>query len=309
MFTMNLKKTFYLSVVFMSFLTTNSANANQELALYFGKIPGAIVTQNNEKIRDKKDPNTFIQQVSLPTLTVFLPEKKLATGKAVIICPGGGYGGVSIVNEGYQVAQELNKLGIAAFILKYRDPDNATMVDRNIGPLQDLQQAIVRVRSEANKWHINPDDVGVMGFSAGGHLAASATTHYNQPAANFLEGYNLRPDFSILIYPVISMIDSLTHRGSQENLIGNDAVLTTKQYYSNELQVSKDTPPVFLVHAADDGAVRVENSLRFYDALLANKVPAGMLIYPEGGHGFGLINPTTNNRWFSQVADWLKTLN
>lgn len=306
MFYSSQTKRIIFSTLLLSIIGT--ANSKEVLPLYQEDIPGAITSNDSEYIRDKKHPHTFIQQVSRPTLTVYLPDEKIATGKAVIICPGGGYGGVSIVKEGYHVAEEFNKLGIAAFILKYRDPSDLTMKNRETGPLQDLQQAISRIRHEAKKWHINPNDVGVMGFSAGGHLAASATTHFNQAAAEFLQGRNLRPDFSILIYPVISMMDTLTHRGSQNNLIGNGANLKTKQYYSNELQVTKNTPPVFLVHAADDGAVKVENSLRFYDALLANKVPAGMLIYPAGGHGFGLINPSTDNLWFPQVADWLETL-
>ncbi|WP_423149496.1 alpha/beta hydrolase [Rubrolithibacter danxiaensis] len=278
------------------------------LPLYPDKIPNSIKTAN-EEISDKNNPRPFILKVSQPTLTVFLPEKSKSTGTAVVICPGGGYSGLAIEHEGYEVAKEFNKIGVAAFVLKYRIPDTKTMQDKTIGPLQDAQQAIKMVRQRAKKWAIDAGKVGIMGFSAGGHLASTAGTHFNKAVIENKEGISLRPDFMILIYPVISFQDNLTHMGSRNNLIGENPPKETKDLYSNELQVNKETPPSFLVHAGDDDVVKVENSLFFYNSLHKAGVPAGMIIYPKGGHGFGLVNPTTDNRWFNACADWLKSSN
>lgn len=266
-------------------------------------IPNARASIDLETVRDPANPDTFLMQVTLPTMTAYLPDASLATGTAVVICPGGGYRGVSIVKEGYDIAQRFNREGIAAFVLKYRDPLDATMADKKFGPLQDVQQAIGLVRENAARWNIDANKVGVMGFSAGGHLASSAAVHYNDPVLERWQAADLRPNFQVLVYPVVSFTGEVAHKGSRTNLLGENFNAQWQQYFSNETQVTEATPPAFLVHAGDDGSVPVENSLDYYRALKSNNVSAGMLILPSGGHGFGMRNPID---WFATMNQWLQ---
>lgn len=247
-----------------------------------------------------------VSNVSIPTLIPFLPEKGKANGSAVIICPGGGYGILAIGHEGYAVAKEFNKIGIAAFILKYRLPSDKIMVDKTIGPLQDAQTAIMLVRKNAAQWDINPQKIGILGFSAGGHLAATAGTHFNKPVID-TQGVSVRPDFMILAYPVITFTKEHTHKGSALNLLGDMPTQAQIDYFSNELQVTPETPPTFLMQAGNDGAVPVDNSIMFYQALQKNKVKTEMHLFQAGGHGFGLINPTSKELWFDWCKNWLAT--
>jgi acetyl esterase/lipase len=183
------------------------------------------------------------------------------------------------------------------------------MTDKTTGPLQDAQQAIRVVRQQAAAWGLNPARIGIMGFSAGGHLASTAATHFNMLAdATTKDTTSVRPDFAILIYPVISFDDSITHKGSKTNLIGKNPTTEQVKLFSNELQVAKNSPPAFLVHAGDDGTVPVENSIRYYQACIKNKVVAEMHLYPKGGHGFGMNNKTTNDKWFDRLTNWLNTI-
>jgi acetyl esterase/lipase len=234
-----------------------------------------------------------------------MPARDKANGTAVIICPGGGYVHLAIDHEGYEVARKLNEMGIVAIVLKYRLPSDSTMIDKTIGPLQDAQEAIKLVRENAAAWGVNPNRIGIMGFSAGGHLASTAGTHFTKAVIENKAGTSLRPDFMILGYPVISFSDSIGHRGSRDNLIGHHPSEELIKEYSNELQVTPQTPPTFLVQAGDDKTVNVENSIHFYEALLRNGVPAEMHLYPHGGHGFGLHNPTTNDQWIERLQNWL----
>ncbi|MDO3383130.1 alpha/beta hydrolase [Gilvimarinus algae] len=274
----------------------------QTIPLYDGAIPGSVASEDLEKVRDPSHPDTFLQRVTYPTLTLFLPAKDKATGTGVVILPGGGYRGVSVVKEGYQVAERFNEQGIAAFVVKYRDPLDANMADKKVGPLQDAQQALVLVRNKAAEWGIDPAKVGIMGFSAGGHLASSVAVHFNDPVLSDWTAAQVRPDFQILVYPVISFDDSIAHTGSRTNLLGEPAEPQWQAYFSNETQVTAQTPPAFLIHASDDTAVVVENSLRYYEALRAKDVSAGMVILPSGGHGFGMRNPMD---WFAVMSEWL----
>ena len=228
---------------------------------------------------------------------------------SIIICPGGGYSRLAIDHEGVEVAKALNLKGITAFVLKYRLPNDTIMSDKTIGPLQDAQQAIRTVRKQAAAWGLNPNKIGIMGFSAGGHLAATAATHFNFVAdPTNKDTTSVRPDFVILIYPVISFNDSILHPGSRNNLIGKNPPAEFVKQFSNELQVTKNSPPAFLVHTADDATVPVANSIRYYQACIDHKVPAEMHLYPKGGHGFGMHNKTTADKWFDRLLNWINTL-
>jgi len=277
------------------------------IPLYPDKIPNSINAETAEEKNTGSDGNIRYGKVTTPTLEIFLPKEK-ASGTAVVIIPGGGYRIVSYSHEGTKIAAAFNKMGIAAIVLKYRLPDDMIMKDKSIGPLQDAQEAIKIVRERAAEWNINPEKVGIIGFSAGGHLASTAGTRFDRPVIANPKGTNLRPDFMILGYPVISFSDSLMHKGSRDNLLGSNPSTDQIKAFSSELQVTPRTPPAFLVHAADDKTVKVENSIRFYEALLKNHVSAEMHLYPKGGHGFGLINKTTPDRWMDRVENWLKGL-
>jgi len=216
----------------------------QTIPLYPDKIPNSIERPDEEKVNTENKPR--YTHVSRPTLTIYLPPKYKANGTAVVICPGGGYGAIAYQHEGNDVAEALSKEGITAFVLKYRLPADKIMKDKSIGPLQDAQQAMKVVRERSMEWGINPEKIGIMGFSAGGHLASTAGTHFNTVQIENKEGTSVRPDFMILIYPVISFQDSLAHPGSRNALIGKAASADVINLYSNELQVTNQTPPTFL---------------------------------------------------------------
>lgn len=292
-------------LVALSFFVIGSASFGQDvIPLYKGEIKGAIQTKNNEKV-DTVHGSVFVRDVSRPTLSVFLPLVEPKNNAAVIICPGGGYQGLSMTGEGSDIARAFNKIGVAAFVLKYRLPSPEIMIHTESGPLQDVQAAIKLVRQKYGQFNIDTNRVGVIGFSAGGHLAAALGTHFNDPVIRDRKNENLRPDFMILLYPVISMQDNLTHWGSRNNMLGRNPADSIIDFYSNELQVTSNTPPTFLTHAQDDKGVSVQNSLVFYNALTKNNVPAEMHIYQNGGHGFGLNNKTTDDKWFERCKNWM----
>ncbi len=289
----------------LSILYSYSMNAQVVIPLYDGVIPNSKATPNKEKSVTGEDGKLRISEVSVPTLTMYKPEKTAGKRSALIICPGGGYGLLAASHEGSDIAKVLNSMGITAFILKYRLPENTIMVDKSIGPLQDAQRAIQLVRENAVQFNIDPSKIGIMGFSAGGHLAASASTRFNEPLIGNPKQTSLRPDFSVLIYPVISFMDSITHKGSRLNLLGKIQAPETLQKFSNELRVTEQTPPAFLVHAGDDASVPVANSISYYEALLKKKIYSNLIIYPHGGHGFGMNNKTTSDKWMNHLQSWL----
>lgn len=274
------------------------------LPLYSGSIPDSKPSQVQETSVTETG-GVRISNVVQPTLTVFMPARDKANGTSVIICPGGGYARLSIDSEGYDVAKRLNEMGVAAFVLKYRLPNGQSQPDKSIAPLLDAQQALRLVREQAPKYNLNPERIGLMGFSAGGHLAATAGTHFARPVGDRPGPASVRPAFLVLLYPVISFSDSLKHAGSRDNLLGNTPAPDQVRLYSNELQVTTQTPPTFLVHAEDDQVVPVQNSLVFYQALRRHNVPAEMHLYPLGGHGFGLHNRTTKDQWIDRLQNWL----
>lgn len=294
-------------LLFIVISNSTFAQTVTEMPLYVGAIPGAKQSLVKEHIIFVNG-GVRISSVILPTLTKFSPGKP--NGMSVIICPGGGYGRLAIDHEGVEVAKAFNQIGVTAFVLKYRLPNDSIMTDKTKGPLQDAQEAIRMIRKQAAAWGLNPAKIGIMGFSAGGHLAATAATHFNVMAdAAAKDTTSVRPDFAILIYPVISFDDSITHKGSKTNLLGKDPTAEQTKLFSNELQVTKNSPPAFLVHAGDDGTVPVENSIRYYQACIKNKVPAELHVYPKGGHGFGLNNKTTADKWFDRLINWMNTFN
>jgi len=235
-----------------------------------------------------------IENVSVPSMTTF-PAKGQNTGVAVVVCPGGAYIRQAAEHEGTQIANWLAENGITAILLKYRLPNGHAFI-----PGKDAHRAIELVRSQASTLGIKPDKIGICGFSAGGHLASTAGTHFTSPAN--------RPDFMVLFYPVISMQDNVTHRGSKDNLLGTAKTYPDSiAFYSNETRVTEQTPPTLLLLSDDDKGVIPENSLRFYQALKAKNVPASLHIYPEGGHGWG-FRPSFryHDAWKAAFLDWLK---
>lgn len=279
--------------------------AQTVITLYDGEIPNSKPAANQESFKYERDSILIVSKVSRPSLTIFLPDKKIAIGTAVIICPGGGYSILAAGHEGYDVAKRFNESGIAAFVLKYRIPDDHTMVNKEIGPLQDAQRALLVVRENAGKWGINSAHIGIMGFSAGGHLASTAGTHFNKSYIDNPKQVSLRPDFMILVYPVISFSDSIGHLGSAHNLLGDSPSPEKIIEYSNELQVTEQTPPAFLVHAKDDDAVPYANSVDFAAALQKHHIPVEVYLYDKGGHGFGMKNKTSPVRWMKLCILWL----
>ena len=244
-----------------------------------------------------------------PSLTIFLPEKGKTTSVGVVICPGGAYGHLATDHEGRQVGQWLNSLGIAGFMLQYRHHGSGAGYGYP-APLQDAQRAIRMVRSRAAQWSLDPQKIGILGFSAGGHLASSAATHFDESfyePNDAIDQVSCRPDFAVLIYPVITMREPYTHRGSVQNLLGRnpDPALVAK--LSNETQVTPQTPPTFLVSTWEDTAVPCENSIQFYLALRKAKVPAELHIFDKGGHGLGLgRDGLAMSNWPMLCAEWFR---
>nr|WP_315251868.1 alpha/beta hydrolase [uncultured Flavobacterium sp.] len=298
-----------LLFVLVFFLALSIKGFSQESAAFplWNQIPGAIKNEayKEEPRLDAKGIRTGIRKVTEPTLMPFLVKNNSGKNAAVIICPGGGYGVLSIDKEGINIAKWFNSIGVSAFVLKYRLPSDDIMTDKTVGPLQDAQEAIRTLRRNAVKWNLDVTKIGIMGFSAGGHLASTASTHYLDKIYDSKENISARPDFSMLIYPVISMENGITHTGSKESLLGKTASAELIAKYSNEKEVNENTPPTFLIHATDDQAVPVENSINYYLALKKNKVSAEMHLYQNGGHGFGLGTQGTNTDWPTACKNWL----
>jgi len=289
-------------------LAGNLAAQNKSIDLWKGQVPGAIPNENYQQKIDAPDNWIEKEFVVEPTLNMYPAPAEKANGTAVIICPGGGYWGLAFAHEGIAVAKWFNSLGVTAFVLKYRLPDDAIMKDKSVGPMQDGQEAIRIVRRRAKEWGIDPHKIGIMGFSAGGHLASTLSTHFNEKVYDPSDSISARPDFSLLIYPVISMDKDITHMGSRNNLLGENPSTEQVNRFSNELQVSSKTPPAFLVHSMDDGAVPVQNSIGYALALEKHHIPCELHIYQSGGHGYGLgKSDNTESLWPDACRKWLET--
>jgi len=253
-----------------------------------------------DRSKDPTKPNRAVTQVENPTITLYRPPGDVVVS-AVVICPGGGYASLSIDKEGKEVARWFQSQGIAGIVLKYRLPRVDLSANQKPWPLQDAEQAMKLARSHANEWGINPASVGIMGFSAGGHLASTLGTHFAQPET--------RPDFMILAYPVVTFRAPLAHMGSRTRLIGSQPDPKLVDFYSNEIQVKSGTPPAFIVHAKDDRVSKVENSIQFRDAMQKAGVPCELLLLDKGGHGFGLDSKkVTADVWPDRCLAWLKMM-
>lgn len=286
---MSISKSFLLA---MLPIMIGSIHAQQVLTLWQGGAPLSKGTNS----------------IDIPKLTLFLPEKATSPTPAIVICPGGGYGHLAITHEGINVANYFQTHGIAAFVLEYRLPKNGYL---HPVPLMDVQRAIRIVRSHASEWHIDPAKVGVIGFSAGGHLASTVSTHFdagNPQAVDPIDHLGCRPDFAILVYPVISSRPEIAHHGSFANLLGPNPDPALLRNLSNETQVTSDTPPTVLVHALDDKGVPPQNSELYYQALQRAGVNSDIQEYPKGGHGFGYGHVPDNSPpgWLDKAFDWLK---
>ncbi|MFM1971041.1 MAG: hypothetical protein RL731_863 [Bacteroidota bacterium] len=280
--------------------------AQSAFSIYEGPVPNALPCNKEEVVSKNATGKIVIANVTSPTVTVFNPVKQDANKTAIIVCPGGGYARLASGHEGNEVAEAFNKIGVTVFVLKYRLPFDSCMTNKEIVPLQDLQQTIKLVRDRAAGFDINPSMLGVIGFSAGGHLASTGITKFSESYIENSSNTNLRPDFAILGYPVISMDSAICHKGSRDNLLGKKATAATLNLFSSDMQVTAQTPPTFIVHASDDKSVPVENSIRFYQALIKNKVNAELHVYQNGGHGFGLQNSTTTDAWFERATTWMR---
>jgi len=250
---------------------------------------------------------TRVKDITQPALIVYQPKIKTSDA-SVIICPGGGYSILAIDHEGYEIAQWFNDRGVTAFVLKYRLPQDELFENAEIRPLQDAQQAFRIARKDAAKFGISPDKIGIMGFSAGGHLASTASTHFNTQVGEITNpAISVRPDFSLLIYPVITFDKVNTHSGTRDNLVGLNPTAQQIELYSNELHVTAETPPTFLISTTDDG-VSPENSVLYFEACRKNKVPVEMHIYEKGGHGYALKKKGLGlvETWPDRMEDWMK---
>ena len=275
-----------------------------EFPLYTGNIPYAIPMESQEEVETRPAGIRFFRKTSIPILTLFQPEN--ANGQAVLVLPGGGYSGTAFDHEGIDVAKFLNKNGITAIILRYRIPNDKYCTQKHLAPLRDALEGIRYIRSKSEELKLNKNRIGVMGFSAGGHLAATTSTLFDMNLVDIpKDNISGRPDFSILIYPVIAFTEPFMHAGSRRNLLGEKPDSTLINTFSPEKQITANTPPAFLVHAADDKTVSVQNSILYYQSSISQGLKAEMHLYPEGGHGFGLNNKSTSDYWPDRLIHWL----
>ena len=272
--------------------------------LYPGEVPGEPV--HDGEVPEEKVTNSRIEFVHVPTLTVYRPDPAKQNGTCVVICPGGGYRVLAIGHEGYAIADWLNDHGITAVILKYR-----MFPYRHPVPMMDVQRAIQTTRANAEDWGIQRDKIGILGFSAGGHLASTASTHIlegDHDSKDVVQHFSSRPDFAVLLYPVITINQPTSHGGSARNLLGPEPSKELIELMSNEKQVTEQTPPTLLVHSHDDGAVPIANSQQYLAALHAKGVSGTLIEFGTGGHGYGLGRPDGHETaaWPGMCIEWMK---
>ncbi|RZK35339.1 MAG: alpha/beta hydrolase [Pedobacter sp.] len=290
-------------ILFLLLFTTYFAKAQQFLPLYpAGKIPNSKGTPRKDSITNER-----VYRVATPGMYCFFPSTQENKGAAVVICPGGGYERLAYVISGTQLAKWFNTMGISAFVLNYRLPNDPDLIEREKAPLQDAQRAIKVIRSNASKWGIKPDKIGIQGSSAGGHLASLVATAAADivKIGDQLDTISALANFMVLVSPVIDM-GEYAHKGSKKNLLGENPKPETIKQYSTQMQVKKNTPICFIADAFDDKTVDPRNSLLFYQALLENKVTSALHIFPQGGHAIALRNnPGSTEMWTKLCEEWM----
>ena len=289
-------------IIFIS-LSIFSLNSQQFISLWpKDKMP------NSKGLKlEHQEERERITQVKVPGIYAFFPSKEENVGSAVLICPSGGYQKLTYNIAGFQFAKWFNTVGISAFVLIYRLPNSPDLIEREKGPVQDAQRAMRIIRANAANWNINPEKIGIMGASAGGHLASTLGTHFDDYSniGDSTDAFNFSPDFMILISPVINM-GKYTHKGSQINFLGENPSKEMINLYSNELHVSEKTPSCFIVHAQNDKAVNPMNSIQFYQALLEKNISSSLHIFPTGEHSISLRdNPGSTELWTKICEQWL----
>ena len=290
--------------VFMMTFSLSLLAQVQTLRLYDGTPPHT----RKQLEQDQLGEGGRVTQVAVPQLIVYHPEKEKANKMAILICPGGGYGLLAIQHEGHDIARWYSEHGYVAAVLKYRLPQEELVDNSWEVPLTDAKEGIKKLRDHAEAWNIDPSKVGVLGFSAGGHLASSVSVHGEEANGGKLSS---RPDFSILIYPVISMDPDITHQGSRQNLLGEKLDTEWEEFFSNEKQVDKNTPPAFLAHSWDDKAVPAENAIRYAKALNEAGVKVEAHFFEKGGHGYGMGNEANHGNaagWIGMSDKWIRGL-
>lgn len=291
-------------LLFFIMILPFSLSAQVPLPLYEGAAPYTLKLLDKDQIGE----GGRVTQVAVPELIVYHPDQAKANKMAILICPGGGYGLLAIEHEGHDIAKWYSQRGYVAAVLKYRLPQEELVDNSWEVPLKDAQEGIKMLRKNAEKWNIDPDKVGVLGFSAGGHLASSVSVHGEEARGGML---STRPDFSILVYPVISMDPAITHQGSRKNLLGEKLDTEWEEFYSNEKQVTKATPPAFLAHSWDDKAVPAENSIRYAKALNEQGTKVELHLFEKGGHGYGMGNEANHGNaagWIEMSDQWIRGL-
>lgn len=294
-----------LTLIFtLTIFSVSMMAQSDSLFLFPEGAPGLKENDLVEQDTQNKDGLSRLHGITEPCFFPMLPEGATEKTPAIVICPGGGYSIVSIDSEGFNVGKWFQERGVAAFVLKYRLPRDEAFENKSIVPLQDVQQAFKLIREHADVYNVDTKNIGIIGFSAGGHLAASASVLYKEPLVDVKPKY-LRPAFSVLVYPVMSFTDEVTHKGSRKNLIGPKWSRELQDYYSCEKQVDKKTPPAFLIHAKDDRAVPIKNSQLYKAALDANGVDNKLVLLEKGGHGFGIKPGKASNVWLEYLEEWL----
>ncbi len=295
-----------ITFIFFLLIVSQSLFGQEEIKLWPNEIP-----YSTGIIGDEEYPNEGrVRNIQDPTITVYLPEKEKATGAAVVICPGGGYWLLAIGHEGHDVAKWFNEFGVAGIVLKNRLPTSDNITDKSEVAMTDAKRAVRLVRANAGKWGLDESKIGIMGFSAGGHLASTVGTHFDYgilDSEDPVQHYSSRPDFMILVYPVINMYEEFMHSGSMRNLLGENPARDQMLRFSNDLMVTGDTPPTILIHSTDDSGVPVANSIKFYEALIRNGVSAELHIFNSGKHGYGLGrgDGTSHNLWPEVCEAWM----
>ena len=295
-----------LLLIIAGLCCSNISIAQEPIKLWPNEIPFSNGTIEEEEYQD----GGRVRNIQDPTITVYIAGKEKNTGAAVVICPGGGYWLLAINHEGHDIARWFNSIGITGIVVKNRLPTSENITHSSEVAMVDAQRAIRMTRYYAEKWGIHQDKIGIMGFSAGGHLASTVGTHYDyglNRSGDSIQQVSCRPDFMILIYPVISMKEDFLHKGSVKNLLGDEPSEVQRLRFSNEKHVTRDTPPTILVHSSDDKGVPVANSLSFYKALIDKGIPAELHVFNSGAHGYGLgrNDGASHNYWPNIVQAFL----